>query len=156
MSKDNKSCMDVTVKKNPPTGTKSSTPRLESQETNSFPLAVFRILFGLVLTRLFWDLYYSSWATNTFQSAKIVMNYGSLSWLPPSQVYLQIILILLLCSSISFCIGFLYRFNCCFLLTTYSYLYLIDASWSVILCSPKILISSQFWASVNADHLFII
>jgi hypothetical protein len=122
--------MDQSSKKTLSSQTKVFTLRNESQETNSFPLALFRILFGLVLTRFFWDMLSGPWISATFENAQVVMKYDLLPWIEASPAQLRLILLVLMSSSIFFTLGLFYRANCFILLFLYSYLFLLDATWS--------------------------
>ena len=147
--------MDQSSKKTLSSQTKVFTLRNESQETNSFPLALFRILFGLVLTRFFWDMLSGPWISATFENAQVVMKYDLLPWIEASPAQLRLILLVLMSSSIFFTLGLFYRANCFILLFLYSYLFLLDATWSVVRFSSHELVSLDFSDYSNSERFLV-
>lgn len=97
----------------------------------SYPLAMFRLLFGCVLIRFFWDLHNSSWVTEQFEEAVYWPAYSWIEGLVVTPFAIRLSLLVLLVSSVCFTIGLLYRLNCIVLLVFYSYIYLSDPTWCV-------------------------
>lgn len=126
------------------TGAAKVEPHRGAEEASSYPLAVFRILFGCILTRFFLDIYSSSWAALQFKYSQISLQYDWITWLRPTSDGIDLLLIVLVASAICFTLGLFYRINCILLLVCYSYLYLADPSWFVrrnFLISQKVLTS---------------
>lgn len=101
----------------------------QTSNPDQYPLALFRILFGLILIRFLWDLYTSDWVTQNFETSQIELKYDWLPWIQSSGGSVRLLLILLICSSIFFTFGLLYRLACITILVTYFYLFFLDPTW---------------------------
>lgn len=90
---------------------------------------MFRLLFGSILVRFFWDLFNSSWVEDQFENALYLPTYAWCEGLVVSAFAIRFSLIVLLVASVCFTVGLFYRLNCFLLLVFYSYIYLADPTW---------------------------
>jgi len=102
---------------------------LEHTKADSSALALFRILFGCLLTNYFWKLYSSDWIHFNYEVAQIALKYDFLPWLTVAASSLRLILVVLLIASVFFTLGLVYRLSSLILVLVFTYIYLLDPCW---------------------------
>lgn len=103
----------------------------EARNDAAYSIALFRILFGSILLRFFWDLFNSSWISDQFENAQYLPAYNWTEGIIFTAFSIRFSLVVLLVASVCFVIGLFYRLNCFILLVFYSYIYLANPTWYV-------------------------
>lgn len=104
-------------------------PQQGSEDSSAFAIALFRVLFGLLLLRFCWDLYNGDWIALQPGNALFIPTYRHLGWISMEPELLRSLVLVLCISTLGITIGFCYRLNCLLSLVLYSIVYLQDASW---------------------------
>lgn len=124
--------MSIRLPKAAPSSVPVPEKPVELQSSSAYPLAMFRLLFGSILVRFFWDLFNSSWVEDQFENALYLPTYGWCEGLVVSAFAIRLSLVVLIVSSVCLAIGLFYRLNCFVLLAFYSYVYLADPTWYAV------------------------
>lgn len=105
--------------------------RLLNQDDASLTIAIYRILFGLLMCISLLRFMYEGWIEACYLSTDFHFTYQYFSWVKPS-IHLNTMYCLVACGcilAIMIAIGFLYRFAIISFFFLFTYLELIEKSW---------------------------
>ena len=97
-----------------------------NSHTNSSPLAVFRIGFGLMMLYSIFRFWYKGWIDTLYIEPQFHFKYYGFEWVRDLGDYTYLIFIVCIVSSIFITIGFKYRLSIIFFFLSFTYIELID------------------------------
>ena len=97
-----------------------------NSHTNSSPLAVFRIGFGLMMLYSIFRFWHKGWIDTLYIEPQFHFKYYGFEWVRDLGDYTYLIFIVCIVSSIFITIGFKYRLSIIFFFLSFTYIELID------------------------------
>ena len=97
-----------------------------SKETNSAPLAVFRVLFGVMMLLSIIRFCYNGWIDLLYITPKFHFKYFGFSWVQPLGNYTYLLFIISGLAAVFVALGFKYRIAIITFFLTFTYIELID------------------------------
>jgi hypothetical protein len=95
-------------------------------QTNAAPLAVFRILFGIMMFASIIRFWYNGWIEKLYLEPKFHFTYYGFEWVQPIGTYTYLLFILCGLSAIFITIGYKYRLAIIFFFLSFTYIELMD------------------------------
>ncbi|WP_422091830.1 HTTM domain-containing protein [Tenacibaculum ovolyticum] len=95
-------------------------------QTNAAPLAVFRILFGIMMLASIIRFWYNGWIEKLYLEPKFHFTYYGFEWVQPIGTYTYLLFILCGLSAIFITIGYKYRLAIIFFFLSFTYIELMD------------------------------
>lgn len=97
-----------------------------SKETNSAPLAVFRVLFGIMMLLSSIRFWYNGWIEKLYIAPKFHFTYYGFSWIKPLGNYTYLLFIVSALAAVFITIGYKYRIAIITFFLAFTYIELLD------------------------------
>ena len=97
-----------------------------SKKTNAAPLAVFRILFGIMMFFSIVRFWYHGWIEKLYLQPKFQFSYYGFEWVKPIGNYTYLLFVICAISSILISIGYRYRIAILSFFLSFTYIELMD------------------------------
>jgi len=97
-----------------------------SKQTNAAPLAVFRVLFGIMMLISAIRFWYHGWIEKLYITPSFHFKYYGFSWVQSLGNYTYILFVIYIISSVFIALGYKYRIAIITFFVTFTYIELID------------------------------
>lgn len=97
-----------------------------SQQTNAAPLAVFRVLFGVMMLLSTLRFWYNGWIEKLYIAPNFHFKYFGFSWVQSLGNYTYILFIIVAIAAVLIALGYKYRIAIIIFFLTFTYIELID------------------------------
>ena len=97
-----------------------------NSKTPSSPLVIFRIAFGLLIFFSILRFWSNGWIKSLYLDPIFHFSYLGFSWVKPVGNYTYLIFLLCMLSSLSFALGYKYKFSSIVLFMSFTYIELMD------------------------------
>ncbi|TYP98787.1 vitamin K-dependent gamma-carboxylase-like protein [Tenacibaculum adriaticum] len=97
-----------------------------SQQVNSASLAVFRVLFGIMMFLSIVRFWYNGWVEKLYIQPKFFFSYYGFEWVKPLGIYTYLLFIFCGLSALFVAFGFKYRFAIIAFFLSFTYIELMD------------------------------
>ena len=97
-----------------------------SKKTNAAPLAVFRILFGIMMFFSIVRFWYHGWIEKLYLQPKFQFSYCGFEWVKPIGNYTYLLFVICAISSILISVGYRYRIAILSFFLSFTYIELMD------------------------------
>lgn len=95
-------------------------------QTNAAPLAVFRMLFGIMMLYSIVRFWYHGWIDTLYIEPKFHFSYYGFEWVKPLGVYTYLLFIIAGISALFVALGYKYRIAICVFFLSFTYIELMD------------------------------
>ncbi|TYB80114.1 HTTM domain-containing protein [Bizionia saleffrena] len=95
-------------------------------QTNAAPLAVFRMLFGIMMLYSIVRFWYHGWIDTLYIAPKFHFSYYGLEWIQPVGIYTYLLFISAGISALFVALGYKYRLAICVFFLSFTYIEFMD------------------------------